>query len=135
MIEYFVEKNELEAVIHPNTIVNDFFVRAKLFLIGRQGFLVLTPRKALIDMEKLGKALGTSPMRLREAEQSDCLDVTGYKKDFLPPVSIYGITIIIDKKLEKFKKLFFPLENDCTLEISLDEILGFNEDVVQEDVT
>lgn len=60
----------------------------------------------VLSIEKVEKASGVKNLKL--ADNGEALEITGYEKDFLPPVSIYGVKTIVDKKLASKKLVSCP---------------------------
>jgi len=140
MIEEFIEKNELDAEIvsfatetpvsvaiklkkfNPKNIAQtDIFISKK-----RDEILTITPFGKKPSIEKIESIVGEELLELNEEES---LEMTGYKKRFLPPISIYGVKIFIDVSFDNFDYLIFPLSIKKYLKIQVEEILSFNEDV------
>ena len=143
MIEEFIEANELKAEIisfptetpvsvaikqkkfNPKNIIQtNLFISAK-----KEEILTINHPGKNPQIEVLEKLIGED---LLETNEEECLSITGYKKHFLPPISIFGIKVIIDSSLEKLSYLVFPLSTKKYLKIPLEEILSSNEDIVFE---
>ena len=107
-----------------------YLAQSKLYLSkDNDEILVITDHGKDIDIEKLETISGEE---LIEVNNEECLERTGYKKEYLPPISIYGVRIIIDAKLEHYGYLIFPVGSKKYLKIPLEEILSYNDEVVFE---
>jgi len=140
MVNEFIENNALTAEIisfstetpvsvaiktkkfNPKNIAQiNIFISKK-----KDEILSITPFGKKADIQKLEEILGEELLELNEEE---CLELTGYNKRYLPPISIYGVKVFIDVSFDNFEYLIFPLSIKKYLKISLEEILSFNEDV------
>jgi len=140
MLNEFIEINDLKAeiisfatetpvsvAIKTNKFNPKKIAQTNLFATDKKDeFLTITSFGKKASSEKIEKIVGEEVLELNEEE---CLELTGYKQRFLPPVSIYGVKIFIDVSLENLDYLIFPLSIKKYLKISLEEILSFNDDV------
>ena len=134
MLEEFIDVHNLSARILAGHLRKKSGVKVKLFLANSSAFLVLFPAGKKLSIEKLAKTINLGFTKFHEATEKECLEITGYKKNFLVPVSIFGVKLLIDSSLKKFDVLYFFLENDKTLEIPLTEIIEFNDDLIEADL-
>lgn len=88
----------------------------------------------VLNVEKVEKASSIENLRL--ADRDEALDMTGYEKDFLPPISIYGVKTIIDKKVSAKKNISCPGGDAFhALSISPTEIIEQSEDAKISSIT
>ncbi len=140
MIEDFIETNKLNAQIVSfstttptialikNKVYNPkVFVELHLFISKNQDEIItITPFGKKPDNEKIETIFGSE---LLEANENECFELTGYKKNFLSAVSIYGVKIMVDSSLEGLNFLLMPVSEKSFLKIPLEEIFFNNEDV------
>jgi prolyl-tRNA editing enzyme YbaK/EbsC (Cys-tRNA(Pro) deacylase) len=146
MLEDFIESNKLKSRIidYPTETSMDliaaknFFpknqlVKTQLFITKKNElFLTIIQFHSEIDFKKLKALLNED--EFLEADESECLDITGYKKSFLPPISIYGVTILIDNSLKEKNSIISKVSEKQVLETKLEELISFNEDVLFADL-
>ena len=126
MIEDFLELSNCAAELlngSPKNAVSVF-----LFLPSRVESEL--PILAIAWKEKLPELLEFFSARgFRQADKEEAIMVTGYKPGFIPPVSIYGMKVLLDRELEKRNSLAFRVSVDRFLRISAREIISLNESV------
>ena len=146
MLDDFIMANDLKAEIiafptetsvsfiikqkkfNPKTIV-----QIKLFISAKKDeILTITPFGKEPQIEFLEKIIGEE---LLESNEEECLKITGYKKEFVPPISIYSVKVIIDPMLENLNYIIVPISTKKYLKIPLEEVLLFNDDVSFEKLT
>lgn len=141
MLEDFIETNKLKSriITYPTETSMDliasknFFpknqlVKTNLFITkDNELFLVIVPFYSEIDFKKL--SVNIVDEEFLEAIESECLEITGYKKSFLPPISIYGVIVLIDNSLKTKTSIISKINEKQFLESKLDEVLEFNDDV------
>ena len=146
MLQEFIDANELNAKIisfstetpikvaiknkkfNPNNIV-----QSKLFISKEQDLIITISKFGQQEKSELvNKSYGGE---LLEANDDESIKYTGYKKDFMPPISIFEAKIIIDSKLENREKLIFQITPKKYLQIPLNEIISSNEDVIFSKIT
>jgi prolyl-tRNA editing enzyme YbaK/EbsC (Cys-tRNA(Pro) deacylase) len=132
VIEDFIESNSLNAKILPYAAKGSL-VKCRLFKSGSLEILAVFPAKDSISMEKVKRALKL--VSLMQVDKFDVEEMTGYKADFLPPISIYGVTVLLDKKLAEKERVRCLVSEERTLEISPKEILEANEEAKEADIT
>ncbi|MCD6246981.1 MAG: hypothetical protein J7J87_00920 [Candidatus Diapherotrites archaeon] len=135
MLEDFIEVNELKAKIINKPIVNSNSARCELIIrkpTTLKPLLLVHLCKDSINLKKIAKMF-TDELRIPEARET--FFVTGYKKEYLPPISIYGVIIIMDKKAARKEKLYFLVDEERTLMITPQEIIKANEECLIEDIT
>lgn len=149
MLEDFIGVNELEAEIiklaKPADSLKDAlkelkcppneFISVKLFLdSSQQPFLFIFSASDKLDEVKAKKLLKAK--FLLEASPMECIEITGYRQEEIPPVSVYGIKTVMDKKIEGKEFVFSPAgKENLFLKISPKEIIEFNEDIIIEEIT
>ena len=132
MLEDFIESNQLQAKI-IEAPAKGGVARCNLFFAGTKTVIAVHLAKERLNQEKLMLALDTGD--LQSADDTKAMDTTGYSLEFIPPISVYGVTLVLDKKIETYEKLRFPIAEEKTLEISAEEILQSNEESIVADIT
>jgi len=140
MLEEFIENNELNAEIissptelpvvaaikqkkfNPKNIAKVNLFRSK----SKEEILVITSFGKEIDIKDIEIVINEKLLELNEEET---IELTGEKKGCVPPISVYGVKVIIDVDLENLNYLIFPLSIKKYLRIPLREILSQNEDI------
>lgn len=125
MLEDFIEANGLKAKIFP-AIKSFNLIQCSVFEAGFGPVLVVSHYGKKIDFEKIKKAIESDS--LLKIEGKDVEEITGYKEGFVPPISIYGIKVLMDDSLKKFDELNVLVGEEQTLAISPAEIESSNED-------
>ncbi|MEM0360771.1 MAG: YbaK/EbsC family protein [Candidatus Diapherotrites archaeon] len=131
MLEDFIEVNSVNAEIVPGRF-SENSARCVLLLSKETGgspVLAIVPGGKRLSLEKAARAAGSG--ELREASEKEDFEVTGYKHGFLPPISIYGVKVLVEKALLKKPVLNFLVKEECTLRIAPQTIMEFNEDVLE----
>lgn len=134
MLEDFIEVNELKAKIVNKPIVNSSSARCELIMrepTTLKPLLLVHLCRDSIDLEKVAKMFENE---LRAPGARETFFVTGYKKEYLPPISIYGVIVIMDKKAAEQQNLYFLVDEEHTLIITPQEIIEANEDCIVEDI-
>jgi len=127
MLEDFIESNKLKARIMPFHRSSNL-IKCRFFLADESPVLVVASAFARLDEQKIRKELECK--MLEDPLEKEALEMTGYPLDFLPPISIYGIRVLIDKKLFGNGNLYCKVsETDC-LEITAEEIREQNDEAV-----
>ena len=135
MLEDFIEVNELKARIVEKRILNSSSAKCELIMrepLSLKPLLAIHLCKDSIDMEKIRKFFSD---KLRVAESREAFQVTGYEKDYMPPISIYGVIVILDEKAANKEKLYFLVGEERTLIIEPKEIIEANEECVVLQIT
>ena len=148
MLEEFIHANRLSAKVFETTKEvhtaakaaaemegdNEAVVKS-IVLVGsdQESVLVILLGKDKIDLQKVKKVLGLKDMWL--AEPKEVLERTGYEIGGVPPISIYGIKTIIDKKvLEKEDVVCGGGTPNHLMRIKVKEIMENVDDISVEDV-
>ena len=108
-------------------------IKCRLFRCGSFDVLAVCFASKEIGQKKLAKAVGAKeakPIALGETER-----ITGYVPEFMPPISIYGIKVVVDSKLAVVEKVKCPISPEQVLEITPKEILEANEEAIEADIT
>lgn len=132
MLESFIQSNSLNAKILP-CVARGSLVKCQLFSPGSFDVLGVFFARDRIDEKKLCAAVSAESIVLVEAEEAK--EITGYKASFLPPVSIYGVKVVVDSKVMNAERVRCLLEKDKTLEISPAEIVQANDDAIVAGIT
>jgi len=127
MLENFIETNNLKARI-VNRRQSSNLIKCKLFLTESAQIIVISLATDKSDLEKIKRVLGAK--EIFAADEKQAIEITGYEKNFLPPISIYGVKVLLDKGLSKHELLYCNISEASCLEISLKEIQENNEDVI-----
>ncbi|MDO8428659.1 MAG: YbaK/EbsC family protein, partial [Candidatus Diapherotrites archaeon] len=125
MIEDFILANELKAKIEPRLIKHPDGAVCELFFADTKKFLLIHLVHDALDLEKVKKVLRVG--LVFEPSETEVEDLTGYKKGFLPLISIYGFSVVIDQKIMKKDLLFTFLNDGLTLVTPVNELKEFNE--------
>ena len=132
MLEDFIKANELQAKILPLPVKAPT-IKCTLFKCNDTDVLAISFASKEIDPKKLAKAVGAKeakPIALEEAE-----DLTGYDFEFIPPVSIYGIKVVVDSQLFVAEKVKCLISAEQVLEITPKEIVESNDEAIKTDIT
>jgi len=97
------------------------------------GVLCVIPANSSINEQKIQKIVSNG--LLLPASQKQCLETTGYELEFVPPVSVYGIKVLLDESLAEKKTIYCSAgEKQKLLVISPHEIIEHNEDIQVVDI-
>lgn len=148
MLKEFIEINNLNAKIvatsKPVLTINEAASAMNVSLnnaaktilfLDENGFgvLCIISTNSKINEEKLKKLLGIKKISLASAKKA--IETTGYELEAIPPISIYGLKIILDKKFAEHKIIYCSAgEKQKLLQISPKEIIENNEDIMIEDI-
>jgi len=124
MLEDFLEANGLNAKI-ARGIKRNNLVRCVLFASPKEFFLLVFSAEKKIDRQKLCAVLKAEKVKPVHGQKVE--EITGYEESFLPPVSIFGIKVIIDSEIMGKKPVHCLVAEDKTLEIFPQEIVSANE--------
>ena len=125
MLDDFLKSNEFSAEITSHS-QKDSLVKCTLFFSRNNAVVSITYFRDTPSSEKLEKVSGFQNLKLADNEKTE--QITGYKKEVLPPISVYGVKIIIDEKLMNKEFLFFETADGNFLKIKPSEIIELNED-------
>ncbi len=136
MLEDFIEVNSVSARILNKEVHNSSVAKCTLFVrepTRLKPLLVVhlansSPKKEIIERLFVQD-------ELHEAGAKEAFRITGYELEYMPPISIYGVIVIIDEKAAQKETLFFPIGEEKTLVISPKEIAEHNEDCFIYNVT
>ncbi len=131
MLEDFIQVNEIEAKILPYAAKGKL-VKCVLFS-GPINVVALVFVGEKISIEKLEEAVDASPFE--QTSILDVEDITGYSAKFLPPISVYGVKVVLDSKVAKAFKVRCIIGDEKTLEMLPKDILLENEDSLEADIT
>ena len=93
--------------------------------------ILLGPDK--IDFEKVKNILGVKDVRMATSEE--VIEITGYEVGGVPPISIYGVTVILDKSASKKVEVISGGGDPMHLmRIKIQDIIEQNDDILIEDV-
>jgi hypothetical protein len=156
MLEDFIEYNNINAkIIDLPTVTDTNFaisskkipapcsVKIQLFDTKENDpFILISQFNSTINFSNVKKLLELNNsngleldnLKILELNDIETMNITGYKKGFIPPISIYGIKIIIDSSLENKEFLFCRASEKSFLKVPLKAIIEFNDDVVFEEI-
>ncbi len=147
MLEDFLEVNKIKAEIisfptptstnsalSSKKIPYTSTVKIKLFNSEKEPFLVISPFHSETDFKKLKKIMGISKYDILEANDEESISITGYKKDYIPPISIFGLKMIIDSSIETKDFLCCKIGQKKFIKIGLDSIKEYNEEIIFENI-
>lgn len=144
MIEDFLENNKLDAelfsfdesvslkkaLFETNTPFSSA-VKVEFYFNGAgEEFLFIFPLESRLELSKLKQL--TRSQELISPGVEETLEATGYGKGMLPPVSVYGVKVFLDKSLEGKAYIFCQIGENSFLKISPDSVIEANEDVAIE---
>ena len=72
---------------------------------------------------------------VKDVEGYDIDEITGYLPEFIPPISVYGVTVLLDKEVAEAEKLRCLVSGEKTLEIVPQEIKEGNEELIIAEIT
>lgn len=99
----------------------------------KNGYLALVPGDFNVNKEKLQKAVGISKLRMALAEE--VFEITGYEIGGVPPISIYGVTTVLDSHFSDEQNVFAGGgDNEHLVLISIKEIKAFATDLSIADI-
>ena len=125
MIEAFLKSNDSSAEITKD-VQKDSLAKCTLFIGGDIPLITVTKFREMPSIEKLKELFKLDNLKLADNEKTD--QITGYKKEVLPPIAVYGVTVIIDEKLMNKEFLFFGIAGANFLKIKPLEIIELNEE-------
>ncbi len=132
MLEDFIESNNLKARVLRHAVSKNL-VKCRLFLASGQHVLAVAFSGQRISRDKLASALNVSSIEPVSGPKVE--DVTGYNELFVPPISVYGVKVVLDKKLFQEEKLHCLVSEEKTLEITPLEIVEANQETLVEGIT
>jgi len=132
MLEDFIKANGLQARVLPYAAKGSL-IKCRLFSSGKENILAIFLAKDKLSGEKIKKALAIES--LKAIEDSLVEEITGYSPGFIPPISVYGLRVLVDLKILEKPKARCLVEEKKTLEISPKEILEANEEALESDIT
>jgi prolyl-tRNA editing enzyme YbaK/EbsC (Cys-tRNA(Pro) deacylase) len=146
MLEDFIEFNELKAEIitfSTNTPTNNLIasnalppkstIKVQIFNSKKnEPLIAITPFHSELNIKIIKLIMGEE--EILEMNDKEAIETIGYGKECVPPISIYGIKIIIDKSLENKRVLYSRVGEKSFLKVPLSEILKINDDITFEDI-
>jgi len=147
MLQDFIKANNLKAEIFETQgkvkssakaaqELDDNEAVAKSILLmdsNDESVLVILLGKDKIDFKKIKEILDVKDVRLAEPEE--VFEATGYAVGGVPPISIYGVKTLLDKKvIEKEEVVCGGGTQNHLMRIKVKEILDNIEDLLVEDV-
>ena len=132
MLDDFLKSNDSSAEITKH-VQKQSLAKCTLFISGNISLISITHFKETPLIEKLKEIFGFKNLKHADNEKTE--QITGYKKDSLPPISVYGAKIIIDEKLMNKEFLFFEIADRKFLKITPNDIILLNECAAQGNIT
>jgi len=130
VLEEFIEGNNLRARLVQGRGTGSR-IRCRVFVAGKEEVLLITLKSSTIDFGKVEKAFGK---RVEPVPEERVEEMTGYRKKFLPPVSIYGVKVLLDEMVAGKELVVCALSKEKSLEIPVSEIKDFNDDLTVVDI-
>ena len=127
MLAEFIEKNGLKAKILPYRAKN-CIAKCRLFDAGAKTVCAVFYAKQKPSLQKIKAAAGAAELRTLTDKEAE--ELTGYKARFMPPVSVYGVLVLVDKRVARAENLCCIVGEEKTMEISGAEILSANEEAL-----
>ncbi len=130
MVEDFIKSVGLKAkiVLLPKGVI---FIRCRLFAAGETQILAISLKSSTLDFAKIENAAGE---KVKPVDEEETFEITGYRKEFLPPVSIYGVKVLIDPKVMLNETVYCMVNESQAIEIGSGEIKDFNDDAEVVDI-
>jgi prolyl-tRNA editing enzyme YbaK/EbsC (Cys-tRNA(Pro) deacylase) len=132
MLEDFIESNRLKARIIPYPAAGKL-VKCRLFRAPGRYLLAVFFSKDRLSREKLCLALKADSVQPVSGPKVE--EITGYNELFVPPISVYGVKVVLDKKIFEEEKVHCLVSEEKALEISPLEIAEANEGSLVEGIT
>lgn len=141
MLEDFILMNNLKSQIvnFPTDTSIDFIAQKNIFpkkhlvkinaFITKENdlFITIIPFNSEIDFEKLKTIILEE--EFLELSEDECVDITGYEKNYLPPISIYGANFLIDNSLKNNNLIVLRTGEKQFLKAQMNEIIENNDEV------
>ncbi|MBN1940867.1 MAG: hypothetical protein JW772_01660 [Candidatus Diapherotrites archaeon] len=124
MLEEYIQSNGLNARL-INSIQKRNLIKCDLFGAENDYLIIVRFAKPEPDLEKLNQALGFKKMRKITGFHAE--EITGYREEYLPPISVYGIKTFVDERILQEGLVRCLVGEEKTLVISPKEILRANE--------
>ncbi len=132
MLQDFIESNNLQARILPCSAKGSL-IKCRLFSCSDFDVLVIFFARDKISKEKVKTSLNSDSAQ--RIENSEIEEITGYMAEFLPPISIYGVKVLLDRKVAKAERVMCLVSDKKTLEKSPNEIREANDNALIADIT
>ncbi len=124
-----VQSALFETRISPaSAIVAEFFMDEK-----DNEFIFVHSIQTRLDLEKLKKITRAFELFLKNPDE--IFEATGYKKEFLPPIGVYGVTAYLDRSLQGKENLLCKVGERAFLKISPQELIDVNEQAFVDAIT
>jgi prolyl-tRNA editing enzyme YbaK/EbsC (Cys-tRNA(Pro) deacylase) len=148
MLEEFIEANNMNAelleskreIVSQKAVSREAGVSLEkvaltMLLVSENNMLLIAvfPADKILSEEKLISASGFS--ELKKVSSEECIGLTGYSSESLPPISVYGVKTVIEKSLFLQQEVFCAGGDKMHfLRISPDEIKEFSENPAVEEI-
>lgn len=125
MLDGFIQSYGLKAKI-LNSAVRSNLIKCDFFSCSDSFFIAVRLASDKIDREKLKKASNCDS--IKQLHGIGIFEVTGFEEAFLPPISVYGVKVLVDENVMQKRSVHCLLKGEKTLEISPEEIISANEE-------
>jgi len=127
MLSEFIEANNIPAVIEPKRITINLAECVLLLPLDntKTPVMAIVPFEKEFSLKKAAKAAGLGELTI--AGEKDTVKLTGYEPGFIPPISVYGVKILLDKSLSEKLAIGFKVTDEKTLRIDPRAIISENE--------
>ncbi len=127
MLNDFIEANNIPAVIEPKRITVNLAECVLLMPLDEKEMpvMAIVPVEKKLGLQKAGKAAKSGELRF--AGGLETVKITGYKPGFVPPVSVYGVIVLLERSLAEKRAVGFRVTDEKTLRIDPRIILSENE--------
>jgi len=127
MLREFIEANNISAVIEPKRITVNLAECVLLTPLddSKIPVIAIVPFERELSLKKAVKCAGLGELSI--AGEEDIVKLTGYELGFIPPISVYGVKVLLDCSLSEKRAIGFRVTEEKTLRIDPRVILSENE--------
>lgn len=124
----FPTDTSIDLIAQKNIFPKKYLVKINAFITKENDlFITIIPFNSKLDFEKLKEIILEE--EFLELSEDECFDVTGYEKNYLPPISVYGANLLIDTSLKNNELIISRTGEKQVLKAYLSEIIENNGDV------
>ena len=131
MLTDYIAANRLRARVIDSAAMGEL-IKCDIFSRSDSFFMTVRFAHDNINSEKLAASMGPE---IQKINGSRIETITGYKEKFLPPISVFGLKVLVDSKIMKKPIVSCVVGEDKILEISPNEILEANKEAVIKELT
>ena len=129
----FPSLSSTDSLIASKKLPSNLTVKVQIFDSKNDSpFITIIPYHSELDIPVLKSIVNVGDFL--ELDTFESVDITGYKKGFIPTISVFGVKIIIDSSLENKAVLFCRVGEKSFLKTSMTSILDTNNDIVFEKI-